>query len=290
MLTMDAVGIDRSQYFNIMEQWPESFSDANGGQFATMRLMRQPNDANADSIVRSRQGDYLAQLMEFGDYTYSDSIPTSRPGVYAYKYTKADSTIIALWSEEITSIVADTTSFVERTGTISLPVPSGNYKIRNFKDDGSAVMGSTTGTSTGTLTLNYAAKPVIIQTLTAPNQLPTANAGSDQTITLPTSTVTLSGSGSDPDGTITSVLWSQVSGPSATITAPGSNSTSVTGLTQGVYVFRFTVTDNNAATANDTMQVTVNAPAYTPTYTNNIRYIFKAISDLIRIKRKTALP
>jgi lysophospholipase L1-like esterase len=263
MLTMDAVGIDRSQYFNITEAWPESVSDANGGQFATMRLMRQPVDSNADSIVRSRQGDYLAQLMEFRDYTYLDSIPTGTAGVYAYKYKNNSDTIIALWSEEITSIVADTTQFAERAGTINLPITAGGYKIRTFKDDGSAVMGSSTiGTSTGTVTFSYAAKPIIIQTnQSAPaNEAPNSVAGSDQTITLPTSSVTLSGSGTDADGTIASYQWTQVSGPNtANIYSASSASTLVDGLAQGTYVFRLTVTDDDGATDFDDVQITVNA-------------------------------
>ncbi|MFI5129779.1 MAG: hypothetical protein ACHQFX_07305 [Chitinophagales bacterium] len=41
------------------------------------------------------------------------------------------------------------------------------------------------------------------------NQSPTANAGADKTITLPVSSVTLSGSGSDPDGSIASYAWSK---------------------------------------------------------------------------------
>ena len=52
-----------------------------------------------------------------------------------------------------------------------------------------------------------------------PNIPPTANAGTDQTITLPTNTVSLSGSGTDPDGTISSYSWTKISGPaSGTIT------------------------------------------------------------------------
>ncbi|HMU46596.1 MAG TPA: hypothetical protein PKC72_09520, partial [Chitinophagaceae bacterium] len=42
-----------------------------------------------------------------------------------------------------------------------------------------------------------------------PNQSPTANAGPDQTITLPVNTVTVNGSGTDPDGTITAYLWTK---------------------------------------------------------------------------------
>ena len=93
------------------------------------------------------------------------------------------------------------------------------------------------------------------------NAPPTANAGTDQSITLPTSTVTLSGSGTDPDGTISAYNWTKISGPAATIVSPNSKTTSVTGLLQGIYKFQLTVTDNKSATGKDTMQVTVNQSA-----------------------------
>ena len=92
------------------------------------------------------------------------------------------------------------------------------------------------------------------------NQSPTANAGSAQTITLPTSSATLTGSGSDPDGTISSYEWSTVSGPSsASFSNASGASTTVSGLTQGSYTFRLKVTDNGGATATSDVSITVNA-------------------------------
>ena len=47
------------------------------------------------------------------------------------------------------------------------------------------------------------------------NRPPVADAGADQTITLPTNTVNLDGSGStDPDNNITGYAWTKISGPS----------------------------------------------------------------------------
>lgn len=93
----------------------------------------------------------------------------------------------------------------------------------------------------------------------ASNASPSANAGTDQTITLPTTSVTLGGSGTDSDGSISSYLWSLVSGGSVTFVSPTSASTVVNGLTTGTYVFRLTVTDNGGATGTDDITVTVNA-------------------------------
>ena len=90
----------------------------------------------------------------------------------------------------------------------------------------------------------------------AGNATPTANAGPDQTIT--TSTVNLSGSGTDADGTITSYAWKWVSGPNTpTIVSSNSSSTSVTGLQAGTHVLSLTVTDNKGATNTDMLSVVV---------------------------------
>ncbi|RYD93794.1 MAG: T9SS type A sorting domain-containing protein, partial [Sphingobacteriales bacterium] len=98
------------------------------------------------------------------------------------------------------------------------------------------------------------------------NVAPTANAGADQVITLPTSGVTLNGSGTDTDGTISSYSWTKVSGPAATINTASAASTTITGLVQGVYEFKLTVTDNAGATGSDNVIITVNSPANaTPT-------------------------
>src|SRR5215203_1037746 len=96
------------------------------------------------------------------------------------------------------------------------------------------------------------------------NQSPVVNAGSDQTITLPTSSVTLNGSGSDGDGFISSYAWSKIGGPAGeSISNPFGASTSVTGLAQGSYTFRLTVTDNGGASASDDVVVIVNPSSTT---------------------------
>lgn len=260
MLLGAMTGVDYMTYFRAFQDWPESQSNNNSGVFGTMALLSQPNDNDPTFIVRTMAGNYMAQYNEFADYVPYDTIATGITGVYAYRYklpTK-DSILVALWSEESTVITNGSPVFTERTGTVDIPITAGNYIVRSFKDDGSTVMDADTLVSTGTVTFNYAAKPIFIQTTLSANQAPTSNAGSDQSIQLPTSTVTLTGVPGDPDGTVASVEWTKVSGPSATIVSPNSNTTSVTGLSAGTYVFQFKVTDNSGAVTTDTVTVVVN--------------------------------
>ncbi len=99
----------------------------------------------------------------------------------------------------------------------------------------------------------------------ADNIAPTANAGSDKTITLPINNVTLSGSGTDPDGTIKSYEWTKITGPSSfSITNPSSAITNITGLVQGTYEFELKVTDNKGDIGTDTVNIKVNAAANIP--------------------------
>ncbi|MGH2645513.1 MAG: PKD domain-containing protein, partial [Chitinophagaceae bacterium] len=92
-----------------------------------------------------------------------------------------------------------------------------------------------------------------------PPQPPVANAGSNQTITLPVDSVLLNGSASsDSGGTIVSYLWVKKSGPAAfNIVSAGSAKTEVNGLDTGTYIFTLTVTDDSGATASTDVTVTV---------------------------------
>jgi predicted esterase len=96
----------------------------------------------------------------------------------------------------------------------------------------------------------------------------TANAGADQTVTLP-NRATLTGSAQATNSTITSYKWAQVSGP-ATAYFVNSNAaqTQAVGLVAGTYVFKLTATGSTGLTASDQITVTAVASA-APTLTVN---------------------
>ena len=102
-------------------------------------------------------------------------------------------------------------------------------------------------------------------------EMPTANSGSDKYLFLPKSSVTLHGEASDPDGSIVSYQWDQLSGPnSADLTGEHTQDLTVSSLIEGTYSMRLTVTDNDSNIAQDDVLIYVfpttdnpNAPAPT---------------------------
>jgi major membrane immunogen (membrane-anchored lipoprotein) len=119
-------------------------------------------------------------------------------------------------------------------------------------------------TAAVTITVQAAAPPPV------QHVPPVADAGPNQTVTLPVSTATLDGSGSyDTDGTITAYSWVQVSGSAVMIANANQVQATLTGLVGGTYVFQLTVTDNSGATGVATVTITVNpAPVVQPPVAN----------------------
>lgn len=121
-----------------------------------------------------------------------------------------------------------------------------------------AITGPQTATATLSSSSTYAGAIVTYKASSA-NQAPTANAGPDQTVTI-SSTVTLDGSGSsDPDGTIASYAWTQISGTSVTLSSSTVAQPTFTAPSSPVtLVFGLTVTDNLGQTSTqDTVTISV---------------------------------
>jgi hypothetical protein len=94
------------------------------------------------------------------------------------------------------------------------------------------------------------------------NRPPIANAGTDQTIMLPSTEFILDGSKStDPNNNITSYTWINISGPS-TVNIANANivKTVVAGFVRGTYLFELKVTDAYGLFSRDTVEIMVSDP------------------------------
>ncbi|WP_052141148.1 PKD domain-containing protein [Pseudoalteromonas piratica] len=101
---------------------------------------------------------------------------------------------------------------------------------------------------------------IVITVNDIPNEPPTVNAGSDQTVD-EGNTVTLSGSANDNDGTIESYLWQQTAGETVSLTNPNAASTTFTApevTSTAILRFSLIVTDNEGATGTDDIVITLN--------------------------------
>lgn len=95
------------------------------------------------------------------------------------------------------------------------------------------------------------------------NSQPTASAGADIAVE-PGVAVSLTGSGTDSDGAVSSFQWTQIGGPAVNLSASNSSATSFSAPSsadQGALIFRLTVTDNDGGVASDDVAVTIRTAA-----------------------------
>lgn len=161
----------------------------------------------------------------------------------------------------------DTSIVTIKTVMIQAKIPSKTIRDVIVKDTAITYKDTSyPSTTVTTVTKPYRATPPT-------NISPVAKAGSDQTITLPISSVILDGSAStDADGTIAIYKWSGIGG----VIGAGTSRVTVTGLSEGNYTYRITVTDNKGATHFDELLVTVK-PAIIPVPGTTVNFSFTQI-------------
>ncbi len=169
---------------------------------------------------------------------------------------------------------------------MDITVPSGTQEIKfdvlgdwsenygdnnsdNYADFGGDNIAITQGAGTYIVTFNddtynYSVVKQVVQ------QEPVADAGADQNVSTSGGFVALDGSASfDPDGSIVSSWWVQLSGPVVTIDSPSSLTTGITlpAVTERTsYTFSLYVEDNDGLSSTDTVTITQDASGFDQNY------------------------
>ena len=185
--------------------------------------------------------------------------------------TENDASIVFDVPESTSPLYLDNVHLQEVTATATNP---DDYLRFETNETGSAKTIALDGTYTDPRGLSYSGSITLApyssavlgkknpQAPQSENIPPAANAGSDLTVALPVSTVTLAGSASDADGTIATYTWQKIAGPAPY--AFGDSAAArvvVNNLATGSYTFRLTVIDNKGASHSDEVNVTVTPAA-----------------------------
>ena len=242
----------------------------------TQKLETRNNDRNLATFsnITSSGGNITVAITQDASSTNSPAVPLN---IIDMTETVYSAPTVSAGTNQSIQTPASTTTLTGSASTTDGTVSS--YKWSQVSGPATASFGSVnssttsiTGlTATGTYVFKLTATSSLglsasstVNVVVSVGLTPVSNSGSNQFIALPTTSTTLTGSGSEVGGSISGYLWTQLSGPTtSTIVSPSSSTTNVTGMTvAGTYVFQLTVTDPTSNTATSSMNVVVGqAPA-----------------------------
>ncbi|WP_276374884.1 Ig-like domain-containing protein [Chryseolinea sp. H1M3-3] len=150
-------------------------------------------------------------------------------------------------------------------GVQNISASTGTNYIYQWKKNGVYVTGpsstpSYTTDEPGTYSLDVTANNCTSTSSTLNllvNALPIVDAGPAQQVNYPITTVTLTGTASDPDGTIQTRLWEKVAGETVTMSGTTTTTLILSNPLPGNYTFKFTATDDTGDAQSDYVTVAV---------------------------------
>jgi hypothetical protein len=226
-----------------------SWTDASGAVLATTASLNYtPTSVGIKTLTLTVTDDDGATAKDTVKITVTDTpnqAPTANAGADAAGVVNTAIPLTGSGTDTDGTIVSY--SWTDASGAVLATTASFNY----------------TPTSVGAKTLTLTVKDnddatatdtVKITVSDTPNQVPTANAGADASVVVNTA-ITLTGSGTDTDGSIASYSWTDASGAVLATTA----SFAYTPITEGTDTLTFIVTDDDNATATDTVDVVVSS-------------------------------
>ena len=220
-------------------------------------------------------------------HAYNSGISSLIPGVYVFRWLISGGPYCPTYQDDVSVVVANAQPSAANAGpdqtvcygapiplSANIPAlnengkwavsPSAGVTISNVNSPFAIVTfpnPSTTYTLTWTITnaCGISSDNVQITTTSTNGPIQTV-AGPDQCLAAGTTTITLSGNNPSP-GT---GVWTKLTGGPATITNPASQSSTVTGMTDGSYTFEWAVTRGiGCIVSRDTVMITISGPVTT---------------------------
>lgn len=223
-------------------------ANTSGSEIASMGVKYNLNS----STPATAKTNYTGKAM-FGMYSVmhnykSDVTQPVLPagGINGARWDNSGNKLLVLWAQ---TLLLDRSE--ASTGTYTLPAGI-NFKRYD-------IWGNYLGIFSGIVQLTGTPSYFVQSSGVVPPSPPVANAGANQTVTMPVSTASLNGSQSVG---ATNYSWSQTTGPNTSVlSSPLSPVTTASNLIQGQYTYSLTVTNSVGSNANTTT-VTV-APSTT---------------------------
>lgn len=199
--------------------------NSGASKYDDMTVIVEPN-ATTNAIPTASAGPDRTVALPASYVTLFGSAADSDGKIVSYKWTKISGGACAL------------SSATALRPTVSQFVP-GVYVFRiTVTDDKGAV-------KSDDVTINFSYPPIV-------------SAGSDKSIALSLSSLVLSGSASDKDGSVKKYSWSKYSGPEVMLTDKDTSKVTLSKLTKGTYVLRFSAWDDAGLQTSDLVTIKVN--------------------------------
>ena len=251
------------------DQWTVNFTAPEQEGTVRLRLEVTDDDGLSSSddvyieVYKPEPPNQAPQAQAGEDFMVTIGDPVSITGTAS----DSDGTIVAWYWSVVGGQSLSLSNYTSQTVRFTAPATEGYSRIRlRVRDDDGAY--------------GYAYVTVTFDDPTPANQAPTANAGSDRNIETGDA-VTITGSGSDPDGSIASWSWQQISGVAVNLSGANSQSVAFTAPdSETTLRLRLTVTDNGGASDSDDVYIMVTEPAPPVSSTASGDTVYSMLDDL----------
>jgi len=219
-----------------MDEYVDAYSETNEG-------------AAVGNIAAGEWLDYTVNTTQTGLYSFAFRYASGNPIGGGHFHLEVDGQVVS--GDIPVPSTSSTVWTVWATQTVAgIPLIQGQHIIRVVFSSGEFNLGQMTFTRTGDIAYS----------------IPTANAGTDIKVVLPSTSTLLDGTGStESAGKILTYKWRQIYGPTVVLFSDSTVAKpTISSLAEGMYSFKLTVTNTDFRVSSDIVQVMVTSTVNVP--------------------------